>query len=284
MNLSLTNDYIFRHVFSREENRDLLLDLINTIMTDSGFPPAVRIELRNPANLRDADWGRQSVLDIRAEDDKGRHFDIEIQVEHDAAFARRSLYYWAQIYTRQLKKGEAYHHLRPVVCINILDFQLFPKVDQAHNCFMATEIHNPDLVLTEDLVIHFIELSKPDRSENHLAHWKRLIGGLGREGEDLTIVFKQEPEFLRVKDEYERCIQDPEARSRAESRERWRHDQATREYQARLEGLKEGVLKGKTEGKQEGKLEDAAALKRLGVPVETICAATGLIREAVDAL
>ena len=137
---------------------------------------------------------------------------------------------------------------------------------------MLREIHNPELVLTGGLVLHIMELPKPHAGENHLVHWQRLMGGLGREGEDLTILFKQEPQFLRVKDEYERCIQDPETRSRAESRERWRHDQATREYQARLDGLKDG------------KLEVATNFKKLGVPVETICAATGLSRETVEGL
>jgi predicted transposase/invertase (TIGR01784 family) len=46
----------------------------------------------------------------------------------------------------------------------------------------------------------------------------------------------------------------------------------------------EAKQEGQQEGKIEGKLEDAANFKKLGVPVETICAATGLSREAVDAL
>ena len=52
----------------------------------------------------------------------------------------------------------------------------------------------------------------------------------------------------------------------------------------RQEAKQEGQQEGKIEGKLEGTLEDAANFKKLGVPVETICAATGLSREAVDAL
>jgi predicted transposase/invertase (TIGR01784 family) len=50
------------------------------------------------------------------------------------------------------------------------------------------------------------------------------------------------------------------------------------------EGKLEGIVEGKIEGKIEGKLETAKSLKEIGVPMETIMAATGLTKAQIDGL
>ncbi|MBN2526144.1 MAG: PD-(D/E)XK nuclease family transposase [Deltaproteobacteria bacterium] len=44
-------------------------------------------------------------------------------------FTNRSLYYWAKTYISQMGTGDGYHRLNPVICINVLDFVLFPLVE-----------------------------------------------------------------------------------------------------------------------------------------------------------
>ena len=60
-----------------------------------------------------------------------------------------------------------------------------------------------------------------------------------------------------------------------------------REQEA-IEQLKEakekGMQQGMQQGKQQGKLETAANLKKMGVQMDTIIAATGLTQEQVEAL
>ena len=46
MALRLTNDFIFKYVFGREETKDILIDLINAVLSDSGFEPVASIVLR----------------------------------------------------------------------------------------------------------------------------------------------------------------------------------------------------------------------------------------------
>ncbi|MDR0691191.1 MAG: Rpn family recombination-promoting nuclease/putative transposase [Streptococcaceae bacterium] len=36
----------------------------------------------------------------------------------------RSLFYWSEVFYKQLDKGEAYDLLRKTICINILEFKL----------------------------------------------------------------------------------------------------------------------------------------------------------------
>lgn len=51
---------------------------------------------------------------------------------------------------------------------------------------------------------------------------------------------------------------------------------------ARNEGEREGMAKGKAEGKAEKQWEIALRMQEMGLPIETICQATGLSEEEVE--
>jgi predicted transposase/invertase (TIGR01784 family) len=84
--LRLLNDYIFKYVFGREETKDVLLDLVNAILEDAGWPRVRSLTLGNPAQGRSGSFFKETVLDIRAEDEHDRQFDIEIQVSSNPYF------------------------------------------------------------------------------------------------------------------------------------------------------------------------------------------------------
>jgi len=272
MGLKLSNDFIFKYVFGREENLDILLDFVNAVLVDSGFTPVVGLSLKNPVNLRQTSWLKETVLDIKATDAKGHQFDIEIQVEPDAAYAQRSLFYWAQVYANQLNKGDDYSELKPVVCINILDFTLFSGLSTQHHCFMLHEIRNKDLILTEDLAIHFIELPKKQTLQSRLTLWTSLIDSDPYQEDAMTILFQKDPLLNKAQQEFQRCTEDEELRELALSREKYQLDISSKLGAARREG------------KLEGKLETARQLKSLGVADLTIREATGLSNEEIERL
>ena len=60
----------------------------------------------------------------------------------------------------KLEEGVFYDKLYPVICINIIDFELFKETGRYHLCFMLRERNNPELYLTDHLVMHFLELPK----------------------------------------------------------------------------------------------------------------------------
>jgi len=59
--------------------------------------------------------------------------------------------------------------------VNILAFTIFPDLPGRHNWFMLRNAARPDYVLTEDLVLHYIELYKPEPASG------------GPEGADRTV-------------------------------------------------------------------------------------------------
>lgn len=71
---------------------------------------------------------------------------------------KRTLFYWAQLYTSQLQKGMGYHKLLPTITINICNFTLFPQ--SASTFYLYEDKTLKRLVLQDDaLEVHFIEMN-----------------------------------------------------------------------------------------------------------------------------
>jgi predicted transposase/invertase (TIGR01784 family) len=76
--------------------------------------------------------------------------------------------YWARLYQQQLHENEAYEQLRPTISICFVNYLLFPKVPAYHLSFRLLEpVHQ--VVFTEDLALHMLELPKFKRSADELA-------------------------------------------------------------------------------------------------------------------
>ena len=67
---------------------------------------------------------KRNYLDIRIKLRTGEEIDIEIQRFYSADILDRFLYYWAKMFTKQLREGQKYRELNKCICINILDFKL----------------------------------------------------------------------------------------------------------------------------------------------------------------
>lgn len=114
-------DYAFKRLFGADRNRALLIDLVNAVLR---LPPGERIvelEILNPFNDKEALDDKLSVVDIKARDEKGRLFNIEMQMLAVAFWRERILYYWSRLYSQQLHEGENYGKLRPTVSICFLN-------------------------------------------------------------------------------------------------------------------------------------------------------------------
>lgn len=129
-------DLVFKKLFGTEENKDLLMSLINSILP--AHQQIVKLTLRNPYNVSDYAEGKLSILDIKAEDEKGIKYDIEMQIRGDAFYGRRILYYWAKMFGNQLdyitdeEKNDPkfkYSDLKKCIVISLMDFNFFKDKD-----------------------------------------------------------------------------------------------------------------------------------------------------------
>lgn len=150
-------DIAFKKIFGVEENKDLLILLINAIVSEEDQVAA--ITLLNPYNPKNFRNDKLSILDIKAEGHDGKRFNIEIQISDEADYNKRALYYWAKLYTEQLKAAEDYARLTKAIGIHILNFTSIPESDKYHNVFHIVEKDN-GIKYFKDLELHTIELKK----------------------------------------------------------------------------------------------------------------------------
>lgn len=110
-------DIAFKKVFGSEAFQDLTISLINAVLAPPPDRAVVSIQLLNPYNERMKLDDKLSILDIKARDQEGRIFHLEMQMSSRSAMAPRLLYYWSKVYSQQLVVGGNYTELRPAISI-----------------------------------------------------------------------------------------------------------------------------------------------------------------------
>lgn len=99
------------------------------------------------------------MVDVKAIDEQGIHYQIEIQLELKQALQERMLYTWSSIYHSLLQKGKAFDELKKVVSIWIIGDNLYPDVNDHHLLFSANDpVHK--ISLCDHLEIHVLQLPK----------------------------------------------------------------------------------------------------------------------------
>jgi len=240
------NDFVFKKIFAGAP--DLLTALINAVRPDEA--PVTVVEVLNPRIDPDELAGKFIVLDLLAEDAGGRLFNVEMQVRRHNAWSARSAYYLARTLTQQLRSGQDYQSIKPVIGIHLLDFTLFEAPDQAAQalwCFELRDRRQPHVSLGNELQLNLIELPKADRlgpAQPGLAAWVAFFEHWQEERTMAAIAYPPVQQALdRIKD----LSADAETRRLAFVRERALHDEvselrAERE-KGKLEGLEEALAR-----------------------------------------
>lgn len=154
-------DIAFKKLFGVEENKDLLMSLINSIVSEED--QVLDVHLLNPYNPKNFQNDKLSILDIKAKSHAGKYFNIEIQITDEIDYEKRALFYWSKLYTEQLNQGEGYTKLKKTIGIHILNFTSIPSEEKYHNIYNLLE-KDSKLHHFKDLELHIIELSKFENS------------------------------------------------------------------------------------------------------------------------
>ena len=248
------SDIFIKYLLGSEKNKDLLLSFINAVITDSKFTQIVDVEVKNPFNIKNFPIDKESILDIKATDEHSRQYNIEVQSIGSDHFKLRSLYYWSKLYSNQLIEGTIYTKLKPCICINILNFNLLKDTNTFHNCFLLREINNPEYILTDHLILHFLELPKLEErvQNNKLIKWLLYLKYEGQKEDMMQILIQDDTQIAKAHNEYKNFTQDEKLRELYEARIRWKMDHDTDIAVAKQEGLDEGKQEGEKIGIQTG--------------------------------
>ncbi len=160
-------DLVFKKIFGTEQNKNVLKSLINSVLPKD--EQIVEITIKNPYNETDFVGDKLSVVDIKATDEKGRWYDIEIQVKEQKYYGKRAIFYLSEIYSNQLNEKDSYDKLRKTIIISILDFNYFLNDKRyfrrcCYKDFDTGELY-PELDFAD---LYFVELRKFDNEFKHI--------------------------------------------------------------------------------------------------------------------
>ncbi len=168
------------------------------------------------------------------------------------------LFYWAKLYSSELKSGEDYSELKQTITINIINFNMFSGND--YHTEVAAMIKGTEEVFSDKFSIHFFELKKvgkkPDPA-NSRELWLQFINADSEEALDM-ISQTNVPIMKKAVNVIYDMSEDTKIREIARLREKALHDEASALKNAKEEGRAEGEAKGLIKGRAEGKAEGAA--------------------------
>jgi predicted transposase/invertase (TIGR01784 family) len=289
-NISPRVDIVFKKIFGIDDNKDLLISLINSIVSiEDQVSEVVLLNPYNPKNFRQ---DKLSVLDIKATGNNGKKLNIQIQIGDEANYDKKALYYWAKLYSEQFKVAEDYSSLSKAIGIHILNFTSIPLEQKYHNVFHIAEKES-GLLYFKDLELHTIELKKFSNNFN-----EQLVDILAkvRNKLDMWVTFLTRSDLLKVNDLPEnlndiylkKAIKvldvmnfSSEERGAYENHLKWLKIEVNTLKKAESIAKAEGKIEGKAEGKLEGKIEIAQNLIAKGFDENTIFELTGFTKQEI---
>ena len=271
--LNLKNDIVFKAFFSKKGNEKYLKEFLESLLKIH----IEEIEVRSEVSLLKLDEKEKGGrLDIEAKLNTGI-INIEMQVNNLKNIEKRTAYYASKIMAREVGIREKYENIKPVIMVNILDYELFGFKEYVSKTEIVLKEHK-DYEVIKDLQWYFIELPKfrmsnPDM-EDKLNQWLALI-----DNEDRGMIKMAEEKNKTIKEakrEVEYLTGDEEIKRLAELREKWAMDRRSEISDAREEGIEEG--------KKEEKLAIAKSMLNKGKSEEDILDFTGISKEELEKL
>ena len=164
--VNVKNDVAFRKIFGNEQKKVILISFLNAVLGFEGQNRVKDVTLLNPFQLPRIAGEKSSIIDVKAIDEKGSTFIVEMQVAEPAGFDKRVLYYTCKDYAGQINIGEEYPKLRPVFFIGILDFRYFSGKNYLSSHLIVDE--ETGECVFKNMKFRFIELPKFNKKVNEL--------------------------------------------------------------------------------------------------------------------
>ena len=304
--INLTRDFGFKLCFANPEHPELLLGLLNSLITDREI---VSITFLNPDVMAPDEDGKRPSYDVQCTDSDGNRFIVEMQKDPYREFGDRLLLYSGNPLQYLLKRGEPYERMRTLYVIAVLGGYLkVPDEEKPVRDALVRSAHiqmnDTKKILTYKHNLLFLQLPAVKRvteDSPFLERWAWYVSNIH--------TFEEKPEGL---DGYFSLLFDCADRNNISRAALSVYDDMERDEQtiecekrdiridareeALEEGLAEGLAKGEAKGRAEGRAEGinagrseatfemAKKMKADGLSVEAICKYTGLSSEQVEGL
>jgi predicted transposase/invertase (TIGR01784 family) len=243
--ISPKTDFAFKKIFGSTDSKDILISFLNALLYD-GKPTIEDLEIIDPYSASRIKTLKDTYLDVKANLAGGEIVIIEMQVLNVAAFNKRVVYNASKTYSTQLKSGEGYSKLKPVIALTITDFEMLDRRDKVISHFVFKEEEELFNYPNRELELVFVELPKFHKELNDLETVTEKWIYFMKNTSNLETV----PEIMATIPEIQKAFGIAnEANLSSEELE----DLEKREMF--IEDQRGAIIKGRQEGRQEGILE-----------------------------
>lgn len=281
-------DLTFKKIFG--EHKDLLISLLNALLPLADDEQIESAEYLSPELVPETYVGKNSIVDVRCRDVKGRQFIVEMQMLWTEAFKQRVLFNASKAFVRQLDKKRKYELLQPVYSLNLVN-ETFMKDypdEFIHNYSVVHELHSDEII--EGLHFTFVELPKFQahslKEKKMAVLWLRFLTEIDEQT-------KQAPQELLDNPETRKALKAVEESAMTKNEllayeDFWDKLGAERLLFVdsnrinREEGRTEGRAEGRAEGIIEGCAKVAKNLLNLGMALDEVAKVTGLDIETIE--
>ncbi len=162
MNLTLKNDYAFKRIFGKEENKDILSAFI-CLVTEM-----------NEEDFEELLIEKEDILNIRINFKNGQDAKIVMNLLRGENPEERTIIYWANMYYEDFNKSFGYDYPNKYIFINIVN-RNFLTNNKLHSVYKMLETEKYTN-FSDLLEIHFLNLRQiPTEKRNVLEDWLLFI-------------------------------------------------------------------------------------------------------------
>lgn len=279
-------DLTFKLVFG--EHPDLVMSLLNALLPLDEDGQIISVEYW-PSELVPENPGKKdSVVDVRCTDQRGRQFIVEMQLYWNEFFQQRVLLNASKAVVRQLDKGMNYKLIQPVYCLNLVnDIGFESDPDEFYHDYAIVNVEHSDRII-EGLRFVYVELPKfkpKTIAEKKMAVlWLRFLT-------EINLTTENAPAELLENELTKKALSIVERSAMSEAQlnsyEKYWINLTDEEGIALARynrGVKDGMAQGMAQGEQKKAMSVARNLKLMNLPVADIAKATGLTKEDIDKL
>ena len=255
-------DIIFKKIFT--ENEDMLQEFLADIL-DIPYDDIQDIIVAKQELTPETIDGKFSRLDLNLKV-ADKLINVEIQLKGDNDYRDRTLFYWAKLYTSELKSGETYGQLKKTICINIINFNMFDRSD--YHTEIVTSIKDTGETFSDKFSIHFFELKKVGKKVNPNNRRELWMQFLNADSEEEFEMLKQTnvPIMNKAVNVIYDLSEDTRIREMARIREKALHDEAS----ALANAENKGIEKGRAEGRAEAEADIIKKMRKRGMSEKEI--------------
>jgi len=189
------NDLAFKKIFGNENHKNILISFLNAVLDFKDEFIIKDVSLANPYQVPKIPELKETILDIKATNNNGETFIVEMQKKDLGNFTKRSLYYTSKAYVSQLSKGNNYTTLKKVYFIGIVNFEIFSSTNYvSRHLIINQETNTQDL---DDFIFTFIELP------SNLDKWIYFL----KNASDLSLIPKEYKNIQEFKEAFDIATQ-----------------------------------------------------------------------------